>query len=113
MGQGNLSSYFCLKSGTNNTFQVGCKDAAVLNFQAYLRADKSVCQRNESTEGRKKIQLFQFSDDALDINYKCAKCECDDAPVPQADECSNKGTLICGGCQCEPGFKGNLGTSIS
>ena len=53
--------------------------------------------------------MFQFGDDDLDIEYKCETCKCDKEKVPQAPECSKNGTLICGGCQCDSGFKGNLG----
>ena len=86
---------------------------STLNFQAFLSAEKSVCKKNDDKEGTKKIHMFQFSDNDLEIKYKCEKCKCDDEKVTRAPECSKNGTLICGGCQCDPGFKGNLGASIS
>ena len=77
-----------------------------------MGAEKSVCQRHDGKNGTKKIHMFQFGDDDLDIEYKCETCKCDKEKVPQAPECSKNGTLICGGCQCDSGFKGNLGASI-
>ena len=78
-----------------------------------MSADKSVCKEHDGKNGTKNIHMFQFSDDDLDIEYKCETCLCDAKKVPQAPECSKNGTLICGGCQCDLGYKGNLGVSIS
>ena len=78
-----------------------------------MSAEKSVCKKSDDKEGTKKIHMFQFSDNDLEIKYKCEKCKCDKEKVNRAPECSKNGTLICGGCQCEPGFKGNFGAFVS
>ena len=55
-----------------------------------------------------EIKLFGNAEDTLQFNYKCE--ECDDRnckrPEPKADECNGRGALKCGGCSCEPGWKG-------
>ena len=53
-----------------------------------------------------EIKLFGNAEDTLRFNYKCEECDkC--SPVPKAKECGGKGALTCGGCSCEPGWKGN------
>ena len=42
------------------------------------------------------------------MDYTCEECgNCDQTPKANAEECSGKGTLMCGGCNCNDGHKGN------
>ena len=66
--------------------------------------DKDTCKKNAT--GRKNIHLFQFSEDQLDLDYKCETCKCKENEVRDAPECSHKGSLVCGGCRCHLGYKG-------
>ena len=56
--------------------------------------------------GTKNIHLFAFQNDQLQLPYKCEECECGEAAVPNAPECNTQGTLVCGGCKCNAGYKG-------
>ena len=75
-----------------------------------LRVDKDTCVQKGGKIGRETVSLFQFSDDKIDFTYKCQTCDCNENKILNAPECSTKGTLICGVCQCNEGFKGNICT---
>ena len=75
-----------------------------------LRVDKDTCVQEGVRTGRETVSLFQFSDDKIDFTYKCQTCDCNENKILNAPECSTKGTLICGVCQCNEGFKGNICT---
>ena len=49
--------------------------------------------------------MFQFEEDKLEISYQCETCGCTE--TKKAPECSQHGTLVCGVCKCDDGFKGN------
>ena len=75
-----------------------------------LHVDKDTCVEKAGAEkaGHETVSLFQFSEDKIDFDYKCQTCDCSENNVPNAPECSLHGSLICGVCQCNQGFKGNL-----
>ena len=75
-----------------------------------LHVDKDTCVQKGGAIGRETVSLFQFSDDKIDFTYKCQTCDCNENKILNAPECSTKGTLICGVCQCNEGFKGNICT---
>ena len=77
----------------------------LFNNQAHLSANKDACKKNPTD--KKNIHLFQFSQDSLDLTYKCEECSCGEKK-PKAEECSGKGNLTCGGCECETGYKGKI-----
>ena len=55
--------------------------------------------------GTKEIRLFQFEEEKLRLDYACETCQCFDLEK-NATECSTHGTLECGACQCNKGWKG-------
>lgn len=75
-----------------------------------LNVDKDTCVEKAGAKkaGHETVSLFQFSEDKIDFNYKCQTCDCSENNVPNAPECSLQGSLICGVCECNQGFKGNL-----
>ena len=76
-----------------------------------LHVDKDTCVEEamkKAIEGHDTVSLFQFSEDKIDFDYKCQTCDCSENNVPNAPECSLQGSLICGVCECNQGFKGNL-----
>ena len=77
-----------------------------------MHVDKDTCVRVQEGVAidRETVSLFQFSDDKIDFTYKCQTCDCNENKILNAPECSTKGTLICGVCQCNEGFKGNICT---
>ena len=73
-----------------------------------LRVDKDTCVEEADKIGNETVSLFQFSEDKIDFDYKCQTCDCSGNKVPNAPECSLQGSLICGVCECNQGFKGNF-----
>ena len=73
-------------------------------MQAHLKVDTQTCKTDP--KGKKQLHLFQFSQDQLNMDYKCEECECIEDKVPNADQCNKRGTLACGACICDDGWKG-------
>ena len=58
--------------------------------------------------GSEQLKLFGFNEEKMNITYKCEECDnCGEAAVSDAPECSSHGDLVCGGCKCKDGWKGN------
>jgi hypothetical protein len=49
------------------------------------------------------FELAGFPKDKLQVQVKCEKCSCSDKKVSNARECSGRGDLVCGGCECNAG----------
>ena len=72
-----------------------------------LNVDKGTCVEKAGASGTETVSLFQFSEDKIDFDYQCQTCDCSGDKVLNAPECSLQGSLICGVCECNKGFKGN------
>jgi len=72
-----------------------------------LQVDKDTCVEKAGAIGHETVSLFQFSEDKIDFDYTCQTCDCSENNVPNAPECSFQGSLVCGVCECNQGFKGN------
>ena len=59
------------------------------------------------SKGSEELKLYGFSDDKLKIEYRCEECESCANDELDAEECNGDGDLVCGGCKCKEGFKGN------
>ena len=69
---------------------------------------KQQCKDLNGGTGSEELKLFGFDEEKMDITYKCEQCDqCNAQDEVNAPECSSKGDLICGGCKCKGGFKGN------
>ena len=54
--------------------------------------------------GKTRIELFG-TDDEIELKFNCEECNCGRA-TENAPQCSRRGTLKCGGCECKEGFSG-------
>ena len=71
---------------------------------------KANCKKiNKKGKVSKALELFGFKKDTLNFELKCEECEnCKVSPQEKAVECNRQGTLECGGCTCNEGYKGNF-----
>ena len=98
----------CTIFGTNKTppaISFSCYFTYLL--QVKLNVDKGTCVEKAGASGTETVSLFQFSEDKIDFDYQCQTCDCSGDKVLNAPECSLQGSLICGVCECNKGFKGN------
>ena len=96
----NISSKMCDKN-ENDLVCKNVKEGISINFQAKLAITKDFCRLDTDLPNDVSIELDGFQD-KLDIDVTCQTCEgCDNKnAVQNANQCSGKGTLICGGCRC-------------
>ena len=70
---------------------------------------KENCKKiNKTGKVSKALELFGFKKDTLNIELKCEECENCKIKRANAIECNGQGTLECGGCTCNEGFKGKF-----
>ena len=71
---------------------------------------KENCKRiNKKGKVSKALELFGFKKDTLNFELKCEECEnCKVEKRENANECNRRGTLECGGCTCNEGYKGKF-----
>lgn len=84
----------------------GLEERQTVRFNATVKITEELCLK-ESGDAYIEIGLDGFPNDKLDIFVDCQKCYCPEVrPVADAESCNRHGNLICGGCNCHPGFAG-------
>lgn len=81
----------------------------VINFKAEISVIEKECARAKEAKAANSIVteigfgLDGFSKDRLKVRVKCEECKCLGQKRPNAEFCSGRGLLVCGGCECNPG----------
>ena len=81
----------------------------VINFKAEISVIEKECARAKEAKDANSIVteigfgLDGFSKDRLKVRVKCEECECTGPKLADAEFCSRRGLLVCGGCECNPG----------
>ena len=94
----------------NNTFTLhGVNVNEVYDLQAELRMDENVC-KEKANKIIVDIKLAGHKGHHLEVEVS-PMCECDcqsDQPSTNTTHCHCHGTLACGQCTCDPGYKGEF-----
>ncbi|KAM8836371.1 integrin beta-4 isoform 2-T2 [Spinachia spinachia] len=88
------------------------KPGAIGNFKMRLSAqqmvgDKPVCQMEQlGKQGLIRVKPTTFNAAVnVDATILCPTCECEKSAIPAAAKCHGNGDLVCGRCQCYPGWQ--------
>jgi len=80
----------------------------LVHFKASFRLDESACTGEKRFEEKRVVfSLYGLDDAKLEVQVKCEECDCADQTTEAfSSACSNKGSLMCGGCECGPNRAG-------
>lgn len=75
------------------------KEKQVISFEASISVTEEFCKQKQGSQVL--FQLGGFEKDKLKLNVKCERCECGRQIIQNAPQCMNRGSLVCGGCDCK------------
>lgn len=101
----------CLSMQNSESSKIGkcenVKTGDVVKFDTTVKVENiDFCLKKKQTELEIKLQN---TNDKLILDVSCVDCEkqCGDLPIAtNSTVCTNRGDLICGGCHCRTGYKG-------
>ncbi|XP_055006431.1 integrin beta-4 isoform X2 [Boleophthalmus pectinirostris] len=98
---GQIAEYgaFDFKPGAIGKFMMRLKAQQMLDGEPVCKAS------TDETEGNVRVKPTTFNDAVnVQANVLCPTCDCEKSPLVGSPMCHGNGDLVCGKCQCYPGW---------